>query len=104
MIENMTINPIQERLWQINSNGKNINAIDKIIKELSYRDFKAAHEKFWKHHKKHYDRKGNPIRFPEYSLSQQTIEALEVKVSYLEGKITEEEYKRWCLKWNLLNR
>ena len=81
---------------------KNVSAIDKIIKTLSYRDYVAASTKFWKTHKR-FDKKGNPIQFPGYSLSQDTMEAIEVKHEYIEGKINEEEYKAWCLKWNLVH-
>lgn len=79
---------------------RNINAVDKIIKELSYRDFRVASAKFWKTHKK-FDRKGNMIQFPGYSLSQDTMEAIEIKHEYLNGRITEEEYKAFCLRYNL---
>lgn len=36
-----------------------------------------------------------------YSLSIETLEALEIKRQYLHDEISEEEYKSWCLKYNL---
>ena len=80
--------------------NKNVKAIDKIISELSHRDYVAAHERFFKHRKK-VDKKGNPVQFPGYSLAQDTMEAIETKHDYINGKITEEEYKSYCLKYNL---
>ena len=73
---------------------KNINAIDKIIKELSIKDYLAMNPrkadgrlKYKKHH--------------PYSLSDDTLEALDIKNQYLSDQITEEEYKTYCLRYNL---
>lgn len=73
---------------------KNINAIEKIIKELSMKDYltmnpvdKDGRRKYKRH---------NP-----YSLSNETSEALEIKKKYLHDDISEEENKAWCLKYNL---
>ena len=73
---------------------KNINAIDKIIKELSIKDYLAMNPrkadgrpKYKKHH--------------PYSLSDDTLEALDIKNQYLSDQITEEEYKTYCLRCNL---
>lgn len=82
--------------------GKNTGAIDKIIKTLSHRDYQTALKKFWKTHKR-FDRKGNLVQFLGYSLAYNTVEAIEIKHKYQDGKITEEEYKTWCLKWNLVH-
>ena len=68
--------------------GKNLNAINKIIKEMSYRDFVAATRKFTR-------------KINGYSLSAETLEAMKVKYDYINGKITEEEYKGFCLNYNL---
>ena len=78
----------------VTSDGKNYTAIEKIIAHKSYRDYKAALER----HTRHYKRK----RFEGYTLAQDTLEAIEVKHNYLSCKITEEEYKAYCLKENLL--
>lgn len=69
-------------------NGKNLNAINKIIKELSFRDFLAATRNF---HRK----------IKSYSLSTKTLEAMKVKYDYINERITEEEYKGFCLNYNL---
>ena len=68
--------------------GKNLNAINKIIKELSYRDFVAATRNFRRNIK-------------SYSLSIETLEAMKVKYDYINERITEGEYKGFCLKYNL---
>ena len=47
----------------------------------------------------HYKKK----TFPGYTLAPDTLEALDVKHGYLDGKITEEEYKAYCLKENLIH-
>lgn len=77
----------------ITQDGKNYAAIEKIIARKSYRDYKAALDK----HNKYYKRK----RFPGYTLAADTLEAIAVKHSYLDGIISEEEYKSYCLKENL---
>lgn len=76
---------------------KNINAIEKIIKELSMKDFlvmnpidKDGRRKYAYHR--------------PYSLSDETKEALEIKEQYLADEITEEEYKGYCLKYNLTHK
>lgn len=68
--------------------GKNINAINKIIKELSYRDFVAATRNFTR-------------KIESYSLGQETLEAMKVKYDYINERITEEKYKAFCLEYNL---
>lgn len=81
---------------------KNINAIEKIITELCLRDYKASVKKLTKTQK-------NNIRFGKktlsdyggYTLSEETMEAMRIRNDYITDKITEEEYKRWCLEYNL---
>ncbi len=74
--------------------NKNINAINKIIAELAMKDFLAMNpidkdgRRRYAHHR-------------AYSLSEETKEAIEIKNNYLSGKITEPEYKRFCLDYNL---
>ena len=68
--------------------GKNLNAINKIIKELSYRDFVAATRKFTR-------------KIKSYSLGMETLEAMKVKYDYINERITEGEYKGFCLNHNL---
>lgn len=73
---------------------KNTAAIDKIIAELAHRDYRAY----------------NPVlpngrlkynKYHPYTLSPETNEAREVKSGYLNGRITEEQYKAYCLRYNL---
>lgn len=71
----------------ITSDGKNYAGIEKIIAERSYRDYKAVNGKNKKH--------------KPYSLSLDTLEALEVKKAYLSGNLPEEEYKAYVLKGRL---
>lgn len=67
---------------------KNVNAIDKIIAELSMQCYLAASRK-------------SIGRVTSYTLSQECLDAIELKHDYQNGIITEEEYKAWCLRWNL---
>jgi hypothetical protein len=78
--------------------NKNVNAINKIIAELSARDYHAQAEKLTKAQKQ--KRLFGKYQF-SYSLSEETKEAIEIKNDYLSGKITEPEYKRFCLEYNL---
>ena len=73
---------------------KNTAAIDKIIAALAYRDYRAynplnanGRPKYKSHH--------------PYSLSPETNEARGIKSAYLADKITEAEYKAYCLRYNL---
>ena len=75
----------------------NTAAIDKIIAELAYKDYRTY----------------NPLRSDgrpkyrqhrPYTLSADTNEAREVKSDYLTGRISEEQYKAWCLRYNLTHR
>lgn len=75
---------------------KNTSAIDKIISELAYKDYLKA----------------NPIingkrkykRHRSYTLSEETLQAMEVKKQYLKKQITEEQYKAFCLRYNLVTQ
>ena len=73
---------------------KNISAIEKIIKELAMKDYLAVNP---------VGKDGRRIKktYRPYSLSMETNEAREIRDKYLNDEITEEEYKRWCLKYNL---
>ena len=73
---------------------KNTNAIDKIIKELSMKDYLRMNPKKADGTSKY--KKHRP-----YLLSDETMEALEVKKQYLSDTINEEEYKTFCLHYNL---
>ena len=72
---------------------KNANAIDKIISDLSMKDFLRMNpivngkRKYKKHR--------------PYTLSDGTLEALDIKKQYQNEQITEEEYKAYCLRYNL---
>lgn len=73
---------------------KNINAIEKIIAELARKDFLAMNP---------IDKDGRRryANHRPYSLSSETNEAREIKRQYLADEITEEEYKAYCLRYNL---
>lgn len=71
----------------------NTEAIDKIIADLAFKDFRRSNPlkangrpKYKKHH--------------PYTLSAETNEARAIKSDYLTGKITEDEYKAYCNKYN----
>lgn len=67
---------------------KNVNTINKIIGELSYRDYMAKKRKT----------KG---KVKSYSLSAETMQAIDIKHDYLNGDISENDYKSFCLRYNL---
>lgn len=84
---------------------KNTSAIDKIIRELSLIDYKAAYKKYPEQFKAY--NAGKIQRRPHgyyqfsYSLRAETAEAVGVKNEYLSGEISEETYKSYCLRYNL---
>ena len=81
---------------------KNIVAIEKIISELSLRDYKAKCNKLTKNQKQNIATGKKTLSdYGGYTLSAETMEARQVRNDYLEDKITEVEYKRWCLNYNL---
>lgn len=83
-------------------NTKNTCAIDKIIAELSLQDYHARTERLTSNQKKAIrNGKKTLSDFGGYSLGQKTMEAVNVKRDYLNGNITENEYKAWCLRYNL---
>lgn len=73
---------------------KNTNAIDKIIAELAYKDYIA-------YNPVNADGRPKYKSHRPYSLSSETNEAREIKSDYLADRITESEYKAYCLKYNL---
>lgn len=81
--------------------NKNVNAINKIIAELSKRDYEARYRKLTKSQINNIrQRKKTLSDYGGYSLSQETMEAIELKRDYLSGNITETEYKSWCIAYN----
>lgn len=87
----------------INKEEKNTAAIDKIIAQLSHRDWKAAYEALIKRKGKINKRTGLPNRVESYTLGADTMEAVEIKHQYIKEEIGEDEYKAWCLKWNIVH-
>lgn len=73
---------------------KNVNAIDKIISELAMKDFLKYNPKL-KNGKMKYK------KYHPYTLSDDTMEARQIKIDYLHDVISEEEYKAFCLRYNL---
>ena len=69
---------------------RNTKAIENIIAELAMKDYLRVNKG-----------KKKLARSKPYSLSAETLEAREVLHDYIGGKITEEEYKAWCLNYNL---
>jgi len=81
----------------IAENAKNTNAIDKIIAELAMKDFLRANPR-------KADGKPKYKKYHPYRLSEETNEARDVKFNYLDGLITEEQYKGFCISYNLRTR
>lgn len=77
---------------------KNTNAINKIIAELSLTDYKSQWNRLTD--KQKYNVHIGKKKF-SYSLSIKTLEAIEIKNSYIRGIISETDYKVWCLSYNL---
>lgn len=86
-----------------NKEEKNVVAIDKIIAQLSLRDYKVAYNTLIKTKGKWNKRTGMPNRVESYTLGSDTEEAIEVKHKYIKEEINEDEYKAWCLRWNLIH-
>lgn len=81
---------------------KNTNTVEKIIAELSMRDYKARCKRLTKNQVENIRTGKKTLSdYGGYTLSEETIEAIEIKRQYLANEITEEEYKSWCLKYNL---
>lgn len=78
----------------ITTDGKNYGAIEKIIAKLAMKDYISANPRLSNGRPKY--KKHRP-----YSLSQETLEALDIKKAYLSDRITEAEYKAYCLRYNL---
>ena len=76
---------------------KNVDAINKIISELAMKDYLAYNPRLANGKPKY--KKHRP-----YTLSEETNEAREILHQYLHDKITEEEYKSWCLRYNLTHK
>jgi hypothetical protein len=73
---------------------KNTNAIDKIIAKEAMKDYLAMNPRLS-------NGKSKYKTYHPYSLSDDTNEARQIKIDYLNDTITEEEYKAYCLKYNL---
>lgn len=83
--------------------GKNVNAINKIIKESSLRDYKARCAKLTKSQKHNISvGKKTLSDYGGYSLAEDTMEAIDIMHDYQDGKITEKDYKAFCLRYNLI--
>lgn len=80
---------------------KNTKAIEKIIAELSKRDYEARCRKLTKSQIDNIKQGKKTLSdYGGYTLNQETMEAIELKRDYLNGSITEAEYKSWCLAYN----
>lgn len=83
---------------------KNTKAIEKIIAELSKRDYEARCKKLTKSQIDNIRQGKKTIsNYGGYNLGQETMEAIETKNNYQNGNITEAEYKNYCLQYNLRN-
>ena len=72
--------------------NKNINAINKIIAELSMQDYKSRCEKLTKTQINNIKQGKKTLSdYGGYTLREETKEAIQVKNDYLSGKITEQE-------------
>ena len=82
---------------------KNTKAIDKIIAEWSMRDYKARCKRLTKKQIDNIKTGRKTLSdYGGYSLAQDTMDAIEIKRQYVSEEISEEEYKTYCLHYNLL--
>lgn len=75
---------------------KNTAAIDKIIAAEAMKDYLRANPR----------RKDGRPKYKThrpYTLSAETNEARTIKAEYIANAITEEEYKAYCLRYNLMH-
>jgi hypothetical protein len=73
---------------------KNTAAIEKIISELAMRDYLT-------YNPRKADGRPKYRTYRPYTLSPETNEARQILISYTSNQITEEEYKAYCLRYNL---
>lgn len=73
---------------------KNTAAIDKIIAAEALKDYERMNPRTTSGMRKY--KKHRP-----YTLSPATEEAREIKADYIADRITEEQYKSYCLRYNL---
>lgn len=73
---------------------KNTGAVDKIIAKLAMMAYRAANPRTK-------DGKPKYKTYRPYTLPAEAEEAREIKAKYLRDEITEEQYKAWCLRYNL---
>ncbi len=84
---------------------KNTNAINKIIAELSLRDYKARCKRLTKKQIDNIKTGRKTLSdYGGYSLAQDTMDAVEIKRQYVSEEISEEEYKAYCLKYNFITQ
>ena len=76
---------------------KNTAAIDKIISELAYKDY-------LRYNPRKKDGRPKHKKYRPYTLSIETQNAREVKNNYVSGLISENDYKAYCLRYNLINK
>ena len=76
---------------------KNVDAINKIISELAMKDYLA-------YNPRRANGKPKYKKHKPYTLSEETNEAREILHQYLHEQINEEEYKSWCLRYNLTHK
>lgn len=73
---------------------KNTKAIEKIIAELAYKDYLQANPR-------KADGKPKYKKHRPYSLSDETNTARQILIDYNADRISEQEYKSFCLRYNL---
>ena len=73
---------------------KNTKAIEKIIAELAMKDYLA-------YNPRRADGRPKYKKYRPYTLSPATNEARQVRDDYTHDRISEEEYKAYCLRYNL---
>lgn len=81
---------------------KNTAGIEKIIANLAAKDYSASMNRLTAAQRKNIaTQKKTLADYGGVILREKTREAMEIRDDYLQEKITEEEFKAWCLKYNL---
>lgn len=81
---------------------KNTAGIEKIIANLAAKDYSASMNRLTAAQRKNIaTQKKTLADYGGVILGEKTREAMEIRDDYLQEKITEEEFKAWCLKYNL---
>lgn len=92
----------ENRIWQEECYAEKYSRDRKIIANLAVKDYSASINRLTAAQRKNIaTQKKTLADYGGVILGEKTREAMEIRDDYLQEKITEEEFKAWCLKYNL---